>query len=131
MALRTLIIDDAVTVRQRLAALPDEIAGVEVVGQAGSAAEGAHLVAMLDPDLVILDIRMAGGSGISLLETLKRERPDVTVIMLTNYPYPQYRERCLRAGADFFLEKSANLQRLATIVKRLVARNTQLRREKA
>ena len=94
--MKILIVDDTKAVRERVAAMVNEMPGMEVVGQAASAAEGASLSGSLEPDVVILDIRMPGGYGIDLLTQLKRARPDLFVIMLTNYPYRQYRTRLPR-----------------------------------
>jgi DNA-binding NarL/FixJ family response regulator len=55
---------------------------------------------------VILDIRMRGGSGIDVLECIKRDRPQTVVMMLAKYPEPGYRHRCSGAGAEYFFDKS-------------------------
>ncbi len=96
-----------------------EIPDVEIAGQAGNAPDALAGVGELKPDVVILDIRMPGGSGIDVLRKLKKDRPALTVIMLTKYAYPQYRERCLALGADFFLDKATDFDRIPEILNRL------------
>jgi DNA-binding NarL/FixJ family response regulator len=50
---------------------------------------------------------------------MKRERPAATVIVLTNYPDPQYREECLDAGADYFLHKATEFDKVGEILGRM------------
>ena len=76
--------------------------------------------ARLAPDLVVLDIRMPGGDGGAGLRAVKIRSPGTTVLMLTNYATPVHRERCVAAGADGFLDKSAELDRLVELVARRV-----------
>ena len=89
-----------------------DLKGVEVVGQAADAAAATRSIRKLRPDAVVLDIRLANGSGIDVLRTIKKERPDVFVIMLTLHPDPQYRESCMKAGASFFLDKFCGFEQV-------------------
>lgn len=114
------IADDSDPVRERLTALLSDIEGAEVVGQARNAAEAIEGVRSLNPDLVILDIQMPGGNGIDVLKAIKRGPSPPIVIMLTNHAYPQYRKKCMALGADFFLDKSKDLERLAAICASMV-----------
>ena len=107
--LKVLLADDSILVRERLAAQVARIEGVEVVAQTGDVPTTLETIQKLAPDVVILDIRMPGGSGIQILETVKTERPALTAIMLTAYPLPQYRERCLESGADFIQSLFENI----------------------
>ncbi len=59
----------------------------------------------------ILDIRMPRENGFNVLKQVKEHKPASIVIMLTNYPYKQYKERCQRDGADYFLKKPQNLRK--------------------
>ncbi len=117
--MRILLVDDSPVVRERLAALLAEVEGVEVVGQAQDAPEAVAAIRALQPDVVTLDIRMPGGNGIDALAEVKKLQPTPVIIMLTNYPYPQYRKKCLDAGADYFLDKSTEFEQVAQILKRL------------
>ena len=71
--------------------------------------------------MVILDIRMPGGSGIDVLDGMKRDRVTPTVIVLTNYDYPQYRKKCLQSGASFFFDKSAEFEKVAQVLRGLIS----------
>lgn len=117
------IADDSDPVRERLITLLSEIAGANVVGQARSAAEAIEGIRGLNPDLVILDIQMPGGSGIDVLKTIKQHARPPVVMMLTNHVYPQYRKKCMEWGADFFLDKSEEFERLTAICESLIRRH--------
>lgn len=96
-----------------------ELDNVEVVGEAASIAAALRAIPTLRPDVVILDIKLPDGSGIALLEAIKRLAPATIVTMLTNYPSDQFRQRCLAAGADFFLDKSTEFEEIPAILRRL------------
>jgi DNA-binding NarL/FixJ family response regulator len=117
MRLRVFIVDDSPIVRDRLIDMLSELESVEIVGQAENAAEATQLIRELRPDAVVLDIRLASGNGIDVLRTIKKERPEVRVIMLTLYPDPQYRESCMKAGASFFLDKATGFEKIPEALK--------------
>ena len=71
------------------------------------------------PFLLLLDIRMPKGNGIEVLEILKKMPNSPTIIMFTNYPYYQYRKRCMDAGADFFFYKALEFDKLLDTVRNL------------
>ena len=110
--IRIFIADDSLIVRERLVTMLNELAGIEIVGQAENVAEAVSGIRDLQPDVVILDIRMPGGSGIKVLQNIKQAGAGPMVIILTNFPYPGYRQRYLQAGADFFLDKSSEFDHI-------------------
>jgi DNA-binding NarL/FixJ family response regulator len=116
---RVFVADDSVLVRERLIALLNGIGNVEIVGQARNAAEAIASIREARPDIVVLDIRMPDGSGITVLEGLRGEIPAPKVIMLTNYPFAQYRRKCLEAGASFFFDKSTEFHKIPNAVEQL------------
>jgi DNA-binding NarL/FixJ family response regulator len=113
------IVDDSPVVRDRLATLISELPNVEVVGQADIAFEAINSIRQLRPMVVVLDISMPGGSGMYVLESIKKERPGPTVIMLTNFAHDQYRQKCLQLGADYFFDKSTEFERVSDVLRRL------------
>jgi two-component system, cell cycle sensor histidine kinase and response regulator CckA len=117
-----LIVDDSKTLRERLVTALAEIEGVAVLGEARNASEALAAVRDLKPKVVILDIQMPDGNGIEVLKTIKQESQPPVVIMLTNHPFPQYREKCRQLGADYFLDKTNDLETLIDIFKGLIAR---------
>ena len=93
------------------------IPGVQVVGHAEDSIAARLLITALQPDVVILDINMPGGSGIEVLREIKHPASSPTVIMLTNYSQPQYRARCLEeGGADFFFDKSSEFEKIRGVL---------------
>ncbi len=105
--MRVVIADDSEIMREHLAGALSGLEGIEIVGSAGSGAQALESIRKLNPDVVVLDIRMPGGSGIEVLERIKQDARCPVVIMFTNYPFPQYRKKCEQAGADFFFEKTS------------------------
>lgn len=117
--MHVLIVDDSRLVRERLVELLEGVADVDIVGQAASVAEGITAVADLHPDFVLLDLKMADGDGMAVLDAAKHLAHPPIVAMLTNYPLPQFRKRCLAAGADFFWDKSRDFGRIPAALRRL------------
>lgn len=117
--IKVFIVDDSLIVREHLVTMLDELAGTEIVGQAENVAEAIRGIQTLQPDVVILDIRMPDGSGIEVLQNIKQGQTAPMVIILTNYPYPGYRQRCLNAGADFFLDKSTEFDQIPKLFEQL------------
>ncbi|MBW1936625.1 MAG: response regulator transcription factor [Deltaproteobacteria bacterium] len=117
--MRVLIADDSDLLRTRLAGILSEIEGIEIVGEAKNATDALEFIRKLKPDVVILDVRMEG-NGIYILENVKKENIVVKTIIFTNYPYLQYRKKCLDAGADYFFYKAIEFQKLIFTLKKLI-----------
>ncbi len=117
--MRVLIADDSEVLVQRLVVALTAVSGIEIVGQACTVAEASQAVRNLRPDVMILDISMPGGSGLDVLDSMKRDRVTPTVIVLTNFGYPQYRTKCLRLGARFFFDKSSEFEKVGEVLQRL------------
>jgi FlaA1/EpsC-like NDP-sugar epimerase/DNA-binding NarL/FixJ family response regulator len=119
--LRVLIVDDSAVIRERLVALLNDIDGVEVVGQAETAAQAAGALRHLKPDAMTMDLRLPDGNGMDLLRLIQREHLSTAVIVLTSYPYPQYDQRARAAGAYAFLNKAADFDKITHHVQALIA----------
>lgn len=117
--MKILVADGSVVLRERLVSMLSELAGVESVGQAQDAPGALEAICKLQPDVVILDTQMPGGSGIEVLKHTMQHRPSTILMILTNQPYQQYRRKCLESGAHFFFSKSTELQMLVGAVKDL------------
>ena len=117
--MRVFIADDSRVVVERLADLLKEVPGVQLVGRANDVPEAIHSIVKTNPDAVILDLQMPGGSGLDVLRSIRRSHPSVWVVICTNYPYPQYREECIAAGANYFLDKSAEFEKIPEILRDL------------
>jgi len=117
--MKVLIVDDSAVVRVRLADLLLEVEGVESVAQAENGQQALELVKSLKPDVAIVDVRMPRRSGIDLLEDVRKSKQTLKVIMLTNYPTPENREKCLSLGADYFFDKSSEIEEVVNVLKYL------------
>ena len=115
-----MIVDDSVEIQERLTERLKEIRGVEIVGQATTVGEALSAVRQLTPDLIILDLRLAEGNGLEVLGMIQREQLQTRVIVLTNFPYPQYERRARAAGAYAFLNKAKEFGRVADLVRSLL-----------
>ena len=118
--MRVLIVDDSKVVVERLADLLNEVPGVELVGRANDAPAAIHSILKTNPDAIILDLQMPGGSGLEVLRSIRVSHPSIWVLVCTNYPYPQYREECISAGANYFLDKSADFEKIPGILRDLI-----------
>ncbi|MCI0696427.1 response regulator transcription factor [candidate division KSB1 bacterium] len=98
-----------------------QLDGIQMAWQAQNASEAITAFQQLKPEVAILDIQMPDECGIAVLAYIKKESPQTTVIMLTNYPLPPFRKRCLEAGADYFFDKSTEFEKVIEVL-RLKAR---------
>lgn len=114
--MKIFIADDAPLVRERLAGMLSNLENVELVGQADNGAEAITGVARYRPDLVILDMRMPGRNGLDVLKTIKQQPEPPIVIMLTAFPTPQYHQQCLKAGAEYFFDKTIEFDRIPELL---------------
>lgn len=124
--MRVFVVEDSPSLRERLNRTLSSIQGVEVVGHAATAADAVERIARFNPDTVILDIRLSEGNGLQVLEAVRAGDAEhrqltkhLTMIVLTNYPYPQYRKRFLEAGADYFFDKSVEFEQVIETLKHL------------
>ena len=102
---RLLLVDDHEVVRLGLRALLDHHTQFEVVGEAGTAKEAIDQVARSKPDIVLMDIRLPGTSGIEACEEITRNYPDSRVVMLTSYADDEMLFSAIRAGASGYVLK--------------------------
>ncbi len=101
----------------------------EVVGEASSGHEAIEKTADLDPDLVLLDIRMAGGDGLDALMGLKHEHSRASVVMLTTYDNPTYMARAVAGGAAGYLLKGIDRDELIQALRKVAGGEMLLTRE--
>ena len=113
------IVDDSQVMRERLTESVVDIAGVEIAGQSGDPLEALDSIRKAHPDVVILDIRLPQRSGIDVLKDIKEDPASPIVIMITNYPYRQYRQACMAEGADYFFSKLDEFDMIRETLSRL------------
>lgn len=108
--IRVLITDDRSRSRKGLRALLSTNPQLEVVGEAGNGAEAVKLAEELQPDVILMDVRMPVMSGVEATQTIKHRWPNVRVIVLSMYR--RHLDEAKDAGADTFLEKGCPPQEL-------------------
>ncbi|RQW81046.1 MAG: response regulator [Geobacter sp.] len=114
--MKIIIADDSSLWRDRIRSILIEINEVFVVGEAENGTEALQIIMEKKPDLAILDIRMSGMNGIEVLKKIRELRMKVKVCMLTNYTYPLYKKRCIESGADYFLSKTEDFEKISEII---------------
>jgi DNA-binding NarL/FixJ family response regulator len=103
--LRLLLVDDHEVVRQGLKALIDRRPAFQVVAEAGTVAEAIAAARRVQPDLVLMDVRLPDGSGIEACRAIREELPGARVVMLTSYPDEEAVLAAILAGASGYLLK--------------------------
>ncbi len=118
MAVRILIADDHEVVRTGIKSILADT-DIEVVGEATTGDEAVTLALELDPDIVLLDIRMPGNDGLNALGRIKLERPKMPILVLSNYDNPTYVARAVALGANGYLLKTATLEEVVDAIQRV------------
>jgi DNA-binding NarL/FixJ family response regulator len=115
MGVRLLIADDHELVRSGLKSL---VSGtdIEVVAEASGGPETVRLAREIKPDVVLLDIRMTDGDGLTALEELQKEMPEVRVVMLSTYDNPTYMARAQALGASDYVLKGATADQMVDTI---------------
>ena len=95
---RVFIVEDSPSVRSRLVELVGAIDGMCVVGEAESPADAVAGIQHTQPDCVVLDFQLTGGTAVDVLRAVHPGSPEIGFVVLTNHPTPQYRRACLDAA---------------------------------
>jgi len=115
--IRCLIADDHVLVRQGIRRLLQDERDVEIVGEAGDAAEALKGVIELRPDIVLMDIGMPGFSSFDATRVIQTDYPQTRVIFLTMHESQEYVMQGLQAGAAGYLLKDTPADKLASVLR--------------
>ena len=105
MTIRLLLVDDHEVVRLGMKVLLDRLQGFSVVAEAENEEEAVAQALLHEPDIVIMDIRLSGGSGIEACQQIKQHLPDTKVIMLTSFAEDELLFAAIRAGATGYVLK--------------------------
>ncbi len=108
-SIRLLIVDDHLIVRMGLRLMLQTANDITLVGEASNSVEALHLVGELQPNVVLMDLRMPGMDGIEAIRRLRDAWPHIAVIILTTYDEDDLMIRGLRAGACGYLLKDTDL----------------------
>jgi DNA-binding NarL/FixJ family response regulator len=125
VSVRVLIADDQALVRGGFRMILEAKEDMEVVGEAGDGAEAVALVEELQPDVVLMDVRMPGVDGIEATRRIAASGSSARIVILTTYDVDEYVFSALRAGASGFLLKDVRPPELTDAI-RVVARGDAL-----
>ena len=118
---RVLVVDDQTLFRSGLARLLAIQPGLEVVGEASDGAEAMRLVHDLEPDVVLMDIRMPGVDGIEATRRITRDRPATRVLILTSFHTDAYVLDALRSGARGYVLKDSAVEAIASSIQAVMS----------
>ncbi len=120
---KVLIVEDSAIFRKLLKeTLHSRFKSMEI-SEAADGEEALQKVSASPPDLIFMDIKLPGKSGLELTAKIKAKYPDVVIIILTSYDTPEYREAAAKAKADHFLSKgSSSKEGILTLVQSILPR---------
>ncbi len=118
---RILIVDDHPLVRTGFAQLIGDCPDLEVCGEAGDMAEALKQVDATHPDLAIIDLSLAGGSGLDLIERIKSRNKDILMLVASMHDETLYAERVLAAGARGYVNKQEAQDRIIQAIRHVLA----------
>jgi len=117
---RVLIADDHPIVRHGVRRMLEAESDLAVTGEAGTCAEALERALRDDCDFVLLDLNMPGRGGLDVLQELKRQRPDLPVLILSMYDEVQFAVRAIKAGAAGYLTKDSAGDELVRAIRHIV-----------
>jgi len=112
---RVFLVDDSALIRGRVADLL-AAGGMTVVGEAETPQSSIDAILEVHPDVVVLDVRLEGGSGLQVLRAVHHADPEIGFVVFSNNSSPAYRKRYLGEGADRFLDKTDEFDQLVAAV---------------
>ena len=110
------IVEDSIPVRDRLVRTLEGLEGLDIVGTAEDVTAAIAGLEDNHPDALILDLQLPSGSGLQVLRAVREKLPAMRVIVMTNFAAEPYRKAALAAGAEVFLDKSAEFARVRDIL---------------
>ena len=116
---KIIIVDDSATLRKDLKKLLKPIKSIEIIAEATDAESALMHCDALKPDIMILDINLKNGSGIDVLEKMKKCPQSPITIMFTNYSNNTFRATTKRLGADYFFDKTNDIEELVATLTNL------------
>jgi len=119
--MKVFVVEDSAAVRERLVEMIREVKDIEVVGEAATYDTAVAGIIDTRPDVAVLDIKLANesGSGIDALIEVRKTLPGIRAIILSNYSTPQHLKASADAGAEYFLDKSIEFERVAEILQQM------------
>lgn len=123
-SIRILLVDDHPMVREGLRARLSRVANLQVVGEAGDAAQALRCLTELQPQVVLQDVGLRDGNGIELVQAMLALQPGLCVLMFSMYDNPEYVQRALQAGARGYVLKETPAEEVVAAIEAVVAGGT-------
>ncbi|WP_309385500.1 response regulator transcription factor [Cerasicoccus frondis] len=121
---KVVVVEDELMFREFIANLIRDSSMLELVGESGDGLDGYKLIAELKPDIAIIDIMLPNLNGIGIMQKLKRELPNVSVLALSSFPHRDYVQKLLECGVSGMVQKSESLTILDTAINMVAAGQT-------
>lgn len=115
---KVFVVEDSRLVRERLEAMLGAVPGTRIAGHASCADDAIRAILAEHPDVVVLDLKLAQGSGFDVLRAVHDAAPEIDVYMLSNFVSEPYRRLAERLGARDFFDKSKEFERVRDTVAR-------------
>ena len=126
MSIRVLIADDHHVVRRGLVFFLRTQKGLEIIGEAANGKEAVELAKLLKPDIILMDLVMPEMDGIQATKIIKREQPDIKIMMLTSFSDQDHVIPALEAGASGYQLKDIQPDELVSSIKKIIGGENQL-----
>src|SRR5512146_140258 len=127
--IRVLVADDHLIIRQGLRLIFETCDDIQLAGEAADGAEAVRLAVELEPDVVLMDLRMPGMDGLAAIERLHSARPELAVVILTTFNEDELMLRGLQAGAKGYLLKDTGREALFNAIRAAARGETLLKPE--
>ena len=114
------VAENSDTYREALRRILDSIAGIRVAGESANGRDALQQIRLLRPDIVIMEFTMPDLSGVEVVRLMRGEYISSIVMMIADRDHPTYREAAIVAGADYFLDKFFESQKIGPILENLV-----------
>jgi DNA-binding NarL/FixJ family response regulator len=114
--MKVFVVEDSDAICERIVRMVNDVKNTQVVGTADKVSGALLGIQKHQPDVVILDIQLLDGNGLTVLQQVKKEQPSRKVIVLTNFNSDQYRDLAQRYGADAFLDKSNDFMQIPDLI---------------
>lgn len=109
------VVENSAAMDKGLQSVLSDISDVTIVGHSADEQDAIEHIDALLPDVVILDVSLQSGSGIGVLQNIKEHHAEIKVMVVTYYSDEYYADRCKRAGADYFFDKSFQLAQVRAV----------------
>ena len=119
--IKVLVVDDHDLVRMGITRMLNDISGIKVVGEAASGEDALRLARELNPQVVLMDVKMPGIGGLEATRKLLRQDPDIRVVAVTVCDEEPFPSRLLKAGAAGYLTKGAALDEMVKAIRTVAA----------